>query len=384
MTPRAAASALCAVWLVLAARLDAQTPSAASAAPQAPLPPTPPAAPRTPPPSGTCVERIPQGKARPKLSEKIAERGISGHAHLLELVLEHGSGETVLPAGFQLETGSDDYKALEASRFFIPEAAGGAGPLLRRNEQAGRATTTVRLYFVPLPDKPGRQELTLPSLPIGIARASGEVMTLCTAPHRVTIEDPIANEPNPKPRPNPAPRPQLEEWTTAKHVAIAAGIALVVGALAAWLITRWMRRPKPVPAPPPPRPPWDVALESLFDLRHSGLLDEKRYAELYDRVSDVMRRYLGERYGFDGLESTTRETMTALRRAAVPMDTWIAVQQFMQDADLVKFARRAPTEEECTAALNRAEILVGSTRPVEQPALPAPAPAVDEQRGVAP
>src|SRR5690606_37750065 len=120
--------------------------------------------------------------------------------------------------------------------------------------------------FVPLPKKPGRNELVLPPLPIAISRASGELMTLCTAPHPVTVEDPIANEPNPKPKQNPDPLRQREEWTAAKNAAIVASVALVLGALLAWLIGRWLKRPRPAPPPPPPRPPWEVAHEALFDL----------------------------------------------------------------------------------------------------------------------
>jgi len=110
------------------------------------------------------------------------------------------------------------------------------------------------------------------------------------------------------------------------------------------------------------------------------LLDEQRLAELYDRVSDIVRRYLGDRYGYDGLESTTREALGELRRVAVPLDVFVVIQQFMQDADLVKFARRSPTEAECTAALTAAETIIQETRPAEPSAPPPPEP----QAGAAP
>jgi hypothetical protein len=326
--------------------------------------------------SSTCSEHLPEGKARPKLEESISNHGISGHAHLLKVTIEHGPGETVLPSGFRLEPATDEYKALESSRFFLPDPKGDAKPTVERKDAGGRTTTTVKLWFVPLPDKPGRNQLTLPPLPIAISRASGEVVTLCTNPHLVSIEDPIANEPNPKPRPNPPPRIQREEWTTAKQVTYAALLALVAGAVLATLFGIWRRRPKKLPPPIPPRPPWEVAIEGLYDVRHSGLLGEQRYAEFYDRVSDIVRRYLGDRYGYDGLESTTREALGALRRVAIPLEVVLQIQEFMQDADLVKFARRTPTEAECASAIERAEALVSRTRPTEAPPLaPPPQPA---------
>lgn len=363
----------------------------ATAAAQAPDPAEP--APVTPPPassssatpepradvSGTCTERLPEGKARPKLEETIASTGISGHAQLLKLVIEHGPGETVLPSGFRLEPGSDEYKSLEGSRFFLPDPQGDAKPTLERTQAGERATTTVKLWFVPLPEKPGRNRLTLPPVPIAISRASGELVTLCTRAHVVNIEDPIANEPNPKPRPNPPPRMQREEWTAAKYVTYAALVALVVGAVLATLLGVWRRRPRKLPPPLPPRPPWDVAIEGLYDARHSGLLGEQRFAEFYDRVSDIVRRYLGDRYGYDGLESTTREALSSLRRVAIPLEVLVEIQDFMQDADLVKFARRSPTEAECNSAIERAESIVSRTRPLEPTAPSTPAaPAGDE------
>jgi len=309
----------------------------------------------------SCVERIPSGKGRPQFSEKIASRAVSGHALTLQVVVEHGKGETVLPTGFRLLSDSPQAKALEREGFALPDPEGAAGPKLERTEQGERATTQVRISVVPLPAKPGRHELLLPPLPIAISRASGELITVCTAPHRVTVEDPIANTPNPSPRGNPAARRQLEIWTTAKHVTLAVLIALVVGALAALLISRWLRRPKKLPPPPPPRPPWDVALEALHDIRHAGLTREGRFAEVFDRVSDVLRRYLGDRYGYDGLESTTREALGALRQVTPPIEDLGGIETFMRDADLVKFARLTPSEGECLDLLARAESIVTRT-----------------------
>ena len=51
-------------------------------------------------------------------------------------------------------------------------------------------------------------------------------------------------------------------------------------------------------------------------MRHAGLLETQRFADFFDRVNDAVREYLGARFGFDGLESTTDETLAALRRAA--------------------------------------------------------------------
>ncbi len=346
--------------------------SATPPASSAPAPPTPSAAPATQSAapqapsvaSDTCRERVPAGKDRPKLTEKVPSRAESGHALTLSFVLEHGKGETVLPGGFQPQSDSTEWRALEHLGLYVPDPDGGAGPVVERTEHGDRATTTIELSLVALPQKPGRNRITIPALPLSVARASGDVLVLCTSPHEVTIEDPIANVSNPMPKPNPPARPQREEWTLLKQAVLGAAIALPVGLLAAWLLGRWLRRPRPAPPAPPPRPPWEVALEELFDVRHAGLVAEGRLAEHFDRVSDIVRKYLGARFGFDGLESTTREALSLLRRATPRIDPLDAIEAFLRQADLVKFAKTVPSAEDGELALVRAEHIVRQTLPL--------------------
>jgi hypothetical protein len=343
---------------------------------------TPPAAPSAAANAGTldvptvgapCIERLPDGKKRPELKQSVPARGLSGHALTLTFDVVHGKGETVLPSGFQPQSSSKELEAMEKSGLYLPDPDGGAGPELERTEQGDQATTKIKVSFVPLPSNPGRNELLIPPLPIAIARASGDMMVLCTSPARVLIEDPTANVPDAKPKDNPDPRPQTEVWTTARDAALVALIALVVGALIAWLVGRWLRRPKPALPPPPPRPPWEVALEELFDLKHAGLLQEQRHAEYFDRVSDTVRKYMGSLYGFDGLESTTREALGVLRRVSPRIVILDTIESCLRDADLVKFARVTPSDADCALALSRAEEIVEATMPPKA-AAPVPEP----------
>jgi hypothetical protein len=397
------ASCLALSALVLGASLAfAQTPArpASGGAPlgsasSAPAPSTSAAAPSpsgsaaSAPASDACVEHVPDGKARPKLMEQVPARGVSGHALVVELVLSHGKGETVLPMGVTVLSDSPEVKALEREKFVLPDLNGIAGPKLKRVEHGETAETTVLLSVVPLPPKPGRQELRLPSLPISLSRASGEVITLCTQSHSVIIEDPIANSPNPQPRRNPPGRRQLEIWQLAKQVVSIGSVALALGAVAALLFDWWRKRPKKLPPPPPPRPPWEIAMEELYDIRHAGLTREGRFSEHFDRVSDTIRRYLGDRYGFDGPESTTREAIGYLREVTPYIGEIGMIETFLRDADLVKFARLTPSEAECMDLLARAESIVTHTVPA--PVLPeplsnepGPPPAPDEPAPQAP
>jgi hypothetical protein len=355
--------------LVVASTAQAQVPVASGSA-SAPVASAPPIS------AASCIEKLPAGKPKPQFTESFPARGLSGHALPLEVSLAHGPAETVLPTGFHFQAETEAAKALKQAGFILPNPEGGAGPKVVRSDDRGQTKSRVTVSFVALPKEPGRHQLTLPPLPITVARASGEVVTFCTQPHSIVIEDPTSSTPNPKPKDNPPPRRQREEWTLLKQIVTIGAIAVVVGAALAWLFGRWLKRPRPVPPPPPPRPPWEVALESLHDLRHAGLTREGRFAEHFDRVSDIVRRYLGDRYGFDGLESTTREMLGELRATLPRILVLDEIERFLRQADLVKFARLTPTESECSTALADAEQIVERTVPPPVPVgVPASAPA---------
>lgn len=318
-----------------------------------------------------CVETAPPGAGRPELVDKFPARAMSGYAATLHVVVTHGRGETVLPRGLELKSESEAARALKAAGFELPDQDAGAGVRLSRADAVGgnaaRLETTLDVPLLALPQQPGRHTLTLPALPVAIARANGDVVTLCTKEHSLVVEDPIASTPNARPRPNPPPRPQREEWTALERALLWVLAGLGAGVLVASAIAWWRRRPKPVPPPPPPRIPWELALERLNEVRHAGLLETKRFSEFFDRVNDAVREYLGARFGFDGLESTTDETIAALRRVPHFSPSLMEVAAFLQQCDLVKFADYLPSVDECQRALVEAERIVRATMPVSRP-----------------
>src|SRR5690606_30334931 len=116
--------------------------------------------------------------------------------------------------------------------------------------------------------------------------------------------------------------------------------------------------------PPPPRPPWEIALEALTRLREERDrgLDEAGIETWADAVSDVVREYLGARYGFDGLESTTDELVASLH-AREPSDARLeVVRAFLRECDLVKFAKARLELHELDRLLDAATRIVHETR----------------------
>jgi hypothetical protein len=284
----------------------------------------------------------------------------------------------VLPGGFRLQLDSAEGRAIQAAGFVIPALDGPAAPRIVRSDQDAQVKTNVELPFVPLPKDPGPQSMTLPSVPIAIARPNGELITLCTSPHELAVDDPTSNIAQATPRPNPPPQRQLEVWTAAKNIALGALIALPLGALVALAVGWWLRRAKPVPPPPPPRPAWELALEGLARVREKRLIEQGLTSELYDEVSLLVRDYLGRRFGFDGLESTTRELLEHLARLGsnTPSGELVRdIEVLLRRADLVKFANLAPQAAECELALESGERIVRGTMLTVRPSIGTAAPA---------
>lgn len=313
----------------------------------------------------SCQETFGADRPRPQVTEVFPEQGLAGYTLRLELEIHHLPKETVLPAGVDFRADSAEAQALTAAQFQLLHRDSTAKPQIERRDAGEQAITQVSLPFLALPREPGRQELTLPSLPIAIARASGQVDTLCTTPHTIRVEDPLASLPADQAelQPDPAPRPQREIWTTARDVTLGLLLALPIALLLAWALYRLWPHLKKKPTPPPPQPAWEVALHTLTQLEQAGLLERADFQTFHDQLTDALRQYLGDRYGAGGLEATTRETLRLLQERAPDFAFEQEVRQLLQRADLVKFARLIPDESECRAAFAETRRIIQKTIP---------------------
>ena len=67
-----------------------------------------------------------------------------------------------------------------------------------------------------------------------------------------------------------------------------------------------------LPVMEPPKPAHQRALMSLDALSEAQLPAQGRWREYYFRLSEILRKYLGERFDFDALECTTEELSECL------------------------------------------------------------------------
>lgn len=207
---------------------------------------------------------------------------------------------------------------------------------------------------------------TLPAVELRVVTSDGVVGATRTEGVPLDVGSLIANEPNAQPKPPTKPVSVMREDYTLVYVAAGvAGAALVV-LVTLWISRWWRRRTRKAPPPPPPRPPWEVAVEKLAELRRRkpGMLDAGQGVQFVDLVSDVVREYLGGVFGFDGLESTSDEMAALLRRHGADVTLHAEVRGYLGRCDLVKFAKVVPDRDEVDLLFAKAQDIVQFNRPV--------------------
>lgn len=211
----------------------------------------------------------------------------------------------------------------------------------------------------------GVGEAKTPAFPITYVAPDGAVQTAQVPSHSFTVTALLANEADPK-RQGEDPPISLEYPNHRAETAIyyTAG-ALVAGFVSALLWLRWRRRPRPVVLPPP-EPADRVALRALDRLKEADYAGRGEFQLHYLMLTEILKGYLEGRFGIDALERTTDELRAALLRseAAIAPLKPTEVIRFLQQCDLVKFARFAPPTSEAADAIEQARGMVHATTPV--------------------
>jgi hypothetical protein len=221
-------------------------------------------------------------------------------------------------------------------------------------------------------------ELTVPAIELSYITPRGDVRTVETDELLLNVRPLMAaDEANPQAQPERPPRSAWVEDQRVVRVLKWGGVALgglLVLSIAALLIRRALRRRVPAEvlaaAAAPRRAPDAVAIEKLTALRARGQFAVDGYRPFYFALTEIVREYLGARYGFDALDMTTTELLDELSRRAEHLTASGAqVPRFFAECDLVKFAKAGSTDSAALAALDAAQALVLSTAaPLEEAA----------------
>ncbi len=117
------------------------------------------------------------------------------------------------------------------------------------------------------------------------------------------------------------------------QIALLVAVALLLLALAVWLVRRWRQRNQS-----PPLPPRATALRELERLRTQvRTLDPHLFSVA---VSGVLRRFIRAQHGFCAERQTSSEFLAAIGQSSAFADEdRVLLTAFLERCDLVKFAR---------------------------------------------
>ena len=105
-----------------------------------------------------------------------------------------------------------------------------------------------------------------------------------------------------------------------------------------------------------------VAYEQLAVLKEKRLWQQGKVKEYHSELTDILRRYLEDRFGLMALEETTGEIIDGLHRMKLLPRIITDVSEVLVRADLVKFAKHKPEIGEHDASLKAVYDIVERTK----------------------
>ena len=147
-------------------------------------------------------------------------------------------------------------------------------------------------------------------------------------------------------------------------------VALLLIALAIYVAIRVMRHYgkslSDIFHPAPPMPPHEEAFRALERLYVLRLCQHDKHKLYYSTLTDILRRYIAARFEVGAMEMTSDEIIEAMRSVELPKKAAMDMVDVLRSADLVKFAKAIPENEQNEAAYQAVWDFVEATKPVEE------------------
>lgn len=121
-------------------------------------------------------------------------------------------------------------------------------------------------------------------------------------------------------------------------------------------------------------PPYDKAMAQLQELQQKKLCEKGQEKQYYTTLTEILREYLEGRFGIYAMEMTTTQIKRAVYATVPEKEASKKMDEILEMADYVKFAKMRPLPEDNLRALNQAIAFVENTRP---------APAAEERKEAA-
>jgi len=117
---------------------------------------------------------------------------------------------------------------------------------------------------------------------------------------------------------------------------------LLIAFLIYFLIKRKKHEPLFKAKPKPKLPAHIIALNALENLRKEKLWQSGKIKAYHTILTDIIRKYLEERFGINAIEMTTDEILSAIKSIQISEELKVKLKEMLVLADLVKFAKEKP------------------------------------------
>jgi hypothetical protein len=133
--------------------------------------------------------------------------------------------------------------------------------------------------------------------------------------------------------------------------------------LVGWITSKlWKHRERIIPGAPP-IPPYVIAFRALEALKKRGLLEKDECKPFYIELSIILRSYLEGRFNLNAPDETTEEIVEEMSRSPeLDGSHRNILQEFMRQADMVKFAKGHPDRATMESAFETTKQFVDQTR----------------------
>lgn len=158
----------------------------------------------------------------------------------------------------------------------------------------------------------------------------------------------------------------VPDWIADYWWAYVIGLVLIAGGIAAYILKRKGGLREALKPVVKPIPPYEKAIQQLEVLKQRQLCEKGQEKTYYTELTEILRQYLEGRFGINAMEMTTPQIKRAVR-ATVSADAAPGLMnEVLEMADYVKFAKLRPLPEDNVRAFNQAMTFVENTRPVAE------------------
>lgn len=211
----------------------------------------------------------------------------------------------------------------------------------------------------------GTADTTLPELPVLLVQGQ-DTTVLYTKPVPIAFSSVLARD-------DDAFRPlkPIYDFAVAWWPYI---LAFILIGIAAYLVYRYFARKEEQPAeapktftPVPFENPLKTLQHNIARLKDTELNTHQDFKEFYISLGDAIRRYFEDLHHIPALEFTSREIIRSLRARSIDSELIDETRTVLREADMVKFAKFTPTNEQAERALHKAQSFVQRAKEIDNP-----------------